>query len=372
VATIRERKRRDGTVAYAVIYTAEGRQTSDTLPDLKSAQRYRDMVNALGGIKAREAAGFGKPKRAEPVGMTLGEWLNRYIDSRTGVTKATLYDYRSYLRNDIAPTIGLIPLSQLSRDDIGSWVQGLVSKGTVEKPVAGKTIANKHGFLSAALNAAVIAEKIAGNPAAGTRLPATERPDMVFLSEEEFAAIREEIPAYWRPLAQFLVASGARFGEVSALKPSDVNRKTNIVRIRRAWKRTYETGGYELGPPKTKKSRRDLNIDAFVLDMLDYSGEWLFTNSGRGGRNRGGPVRVSSFRANVWRPAVKRAGIDPAPRVHDLRHTCASWLIAAGRPLPSIQEHLGHESIEVTVGVYGHLDRSSGEAVAAALAKALR
>lgn len=371
MASIRERPRKDKPSTWSVLYTLDGKQTSDTLPDLKSAERYLAMVEALGGAKAREAAGFGKPRRAEPVGMTLGEWIDHYISSRTGVTKATLYDYRSYLRNDIALTIGLIPLAQLSRDDIAGWVQGLVDKGTAEKPVAGKTIANKHGFLSAALNAAVIAERIPGNPAAGTRLPTTERPDMVFLTEEEFAAVRDEIPAYWRPMVEFLVVSGARFGEVSALKPSDVNRKNNTVRIVRAWKRTYEVGGYELGPPKTKKSRRTINVDKSVLDKLDYTGEWLFTNSGANPTRKTGPVRVSSFRANVWRPAVERAGLDPVPRVHDLRHTCASWLIAAGRPLPAIQQHLGHESIEVTVGVYGHLDRSSGEAVAAVLGAAL-
>lgn len=364
MATIRERKRRDGSVAYAVIYTAEGRQTSDTLPDLKSAQRYRDMVNALGGAKAREAAGFGKPKRAEPVGMTLGEWLDRYIDSRTGVTKATLYDYRSYLRNDIADTIGLIPLSQLSRDDIGAWVQQMVDKGTPAKPVAGKTIANKHGFLSAALNAAVADGKIGANPAAGTRLPVTERPDMVFLTKDDFAALRDEVPAYWRPLVAFLVSSGARFGEASALRPADVNRANHTVRIVRAWKRTYGIGGYELGPPKTKKSRRTINVPADVLDGLDYASQWLFTNSGQGARCRGGPVRVANFRANVWRPAIARAGISPAPRVHDLRHTCASWLIQSGIPLPVIQRHLGHESIQTTVDLYGHIDRSSAQAAA--------
>lgn len=374
MASIRERPRKDGTVTWAVLYTLNGKQTSDALPDLKSAERYRGMVEAMGGAKAREVAGFGAPRRAQHVGVTVEEWLDRYIEHLTGVAKSTLYDYESYATNHINPVIGQIPLTQLSRDDISSWVNGLrVKRGPRkgEKP-SGKTVANLHGFLAAALNAAVIAEKMVGNPAAGTRLPTTERPDMVFLTEEEFARVRDEVPAFWRPMVEFLVVSGARFGEVSALKPSDVNRKTNIVKIRRAWKRTYEKGGYELGPPKTKMSRRDLNIDPAVLSTLDYSGEWLFTNSGRGAKSRGGPVRVSNFRANVWRPAVERAGIDPPPRVHDLRHTCASWLIADGRPLPAIQQHLGHESIEVTVGVYGHLDRSSGEAVAAALGKALR
>jgi integrase len=107
------------------------------------------------------------------------------------------------------------------------------------------------------------------------------------------------------------------------------------------------------------------------LEQLDYSREWLFTNSGRGRRSPDDPVRGRNFLRTVWNPAVERAKLDPKPRVHDLRHTCASWLIQDGAPLPSIQAHLGHESIEVTVGIYGHLDRSSGEALADLIDKRL-
>lgn len=63
----------------------------------------------------------------------------------------------------------------------------------------------------------------------------------------------------------------------------------------------------------------------------------------------------------------RRTGLRKSPRVHDLRHTCASWLIQAGRPLPAIQAHLGHENITTTVNVYGHLDRSSGQGNADAI-----
>ncbi|WP_332108264.1 tyrosine-type recombinase/integrase [Mycobacterium branderi] len=62
----------------------------------------------------------------------------------------------------------------------------------------------------------------------------------------------------------------------------------------------------------------------------------------------------------MWWPAVERAQLaPPRPRIHDLRHTCASWMITAGVPLPVIQRHLGHESIKTTIDLYGHLDRSS-------------
>ena len=91
----------------------------------------------------------------------------------------------------------------------------------------------------------------------------------------------------WRPLVEFLVASGARWGEVTALRPIDVDRATGTVRITRAWKPI--AGGYELGPPKTRKSIRTMNVPATVLDKLDYSGDFLFTT--RAGR----PVAAMDF-----------------------------------------------------------------------------
>lgn len=372
MASIRKRPRKDGTT-YAVLFSLNGVQTSVPFGDEAEAEKFRQAVDDFGAARAIEIWRIPQvvKSRSKPAGQTLEEWLNKYIASRTGVTKSTVYDYNSYVRNDISPSIGRIPLTDLSRDDISGWVQSLVDKGTPEKPVAGKTIANKHGFLSAALNAAVYDDLIPTNPAAGTRLPTTERPDMVFLTKEEFAAVHAEVTEYWRPMVRFLVASGARFGEVSCLKPSDVNRDKGTVRIIRAWHRTYSTPAWEVGPPKTKKSRRTINVPKDVLNQLDYTREWLFTSSGRGRHGDDQPVRARNFLRTVWNPAVERAGLDPKPRVHDLRHTCASWLIQSGAPLPSIQAHLGHESIEVTVGVYGHLDRSSGEALADVIGRAL-
>src|SRR3954451_16008248 len=118
-----------------------------------------------------------------------------------------------------------------------------------DKGVSGKTIANKHGFLSSALNAAVRAGRILTNPAAGQRLPVSERAAMVCLTHDEFAKLLGAVTEPWRPLVEFLVASGCRWGEATALRPSDVDREAGTVRITRAWKRTYDRGGYELGPP---------------------------------------------------------------------------------------------------------------------------
>ncbi len=353
MASLRTRNRKDGTIYFAVLYRLAGKQTSTSFHDLVSATKFQKLVEQVGPAKALEMMDIA------PVSdMTVGQWLEHYIDHLTGLEKLTISYYRAYARNDIAPVLGAIPLAALSKDEVAHWLQVMSEKGA-----SGKTVANKHGFLSSALNAAVKAGRIRSNPAAGQRLPATQRADMVCLSHEEFVKLLDNTTEYWRPLLEFLVASGARWGEATALRPCDVDRAHGTVRIIRAWKPIQ--GGYELGAPKTKRSVRTIDIPSSVLDKLDYSGEFLFTNQA------GRPVRSNGFHNRVWRPAVARAGLNPRPRVHDLRHTCASWLVAAGTPLPVVQAHLGHESIQTTIAAYTHLDRRSMSAAATVMAQAL-
>lgn len=362
MASIRKRPRSDGTSAYAVLYSIGGRQTSTTFPTQAAAEKFRSLVDNLGAERAMEVAGIPGTHRAQTDGMgeTVEGWLTHYINHLTGVTKFTIYNYRLYLRCDIAPVLGHVKLAELSHDEIAVWVQNLQERG-----LSGKTIENRHGLLSAGLNAAVRAKRIPVNPAAGARLPRTERGEMVFLTREQFARLLRATDERWRPMVEFMVTSGARFGEVSALRPADVDRQSNTVRIQRAWKRVVP-GGYELGTTKTTRSRRTINIPASVLNKLDYSGRWLFTTP-----SSGGPVRIDNFRQHVWHPALTRAQLDPRPRIHDLRHTCASWLIQQGVPLPVVQAHLGHENIKITVGTYGHLDRASHVAASEAMQRML-
>jgi integrase len=364
VASIRSKDRKDGTIAYRVFFRHNDRQTCYTFDSRPVAETFKTAVEQLGSARAIALHRLEREPRGEGVSLSVADWVKHHIEHLTGVDPRTVQDYQGYLRNDVAPTLGLLPLDDLSRDDVKRWVQAMeLAKASA------KTIANKHGFLSGALAGAVIAGHIASNPAASTRLPRGERPEMVFLTKEDFGRLCEEIPEHWLALVEFLAVSGARWSEVTALRPGDVDRRQHIVRINRAWKRGG--GGYRIGPPKTRRSVRTINVGASVLDKLDYTGDWLFTNPGRGNRAVGGPVRAPNFRTNVWHPAVDRAKLKPRPRIHDLRHTCASWLIQGGQPLPAIQQHLGHESIQTTVDVYGHLDRTTGAQVAAVMGELL-
>ena len=211
MASLRSGTRRDGSTYVQVLYRLNGKQSSTSFEDLASATKFQKLVEKFGPAKALETLGTDPEFSA----ITVGEWIEHHIDHLTGLRKSSLYDYRSYLKNDIDEALGDLPLISLSRDDIARWMQGLSEKGS-----SGKTIANKHGFLSSALNAAVRAGRIPSNPAAGQRLPSSERQEMVCLSQEDFARLLDNVTEFWRPLVEFLVASGCRWGEATALKPA--------------------------------------------------------------------------------------------------------------------------------------------------------
>lgn len=386
MASIRKRPRKDGSTTFAVLYTLDGAQSSLPFDDKKAADAFKALVDNVGPGRALEIHGIDPaPRRRRAsrptTGMTVAEWITHHIDHLTGVEQYTIDKYRGYLRRDIANPLGAIPLAALTEEDIANWVKRLeTTGGRSGDGNAPKTIKNKHGFLSGAL-AAAVPKHIPANPAAGRRLPrgdgGEDGDEMRMLSHAEFALLLSKVTEPWRPLIEFLVASGCRWGEAAALKPTDVDRDAGTVRIRRAWKKSSK--GHHIGPTKTDRSKRTIDVDASVLDKLDYSHGWLFTNSGRGkGQFAAGvvtadddPVRYSNFRRNVWDPAVNRSGLDPKPTPHDLRHTCASWMLNGGVPIPVVSRHLGHESIQVTVDVYGEVDRSSAKAAAAVIRAAL-
>jgi integrase len=364
VASLRIRTRSDGSAYTAVLYVLNGKQTSSSFNDHAEAVRFQELANKTSPAKAMEVWAATTPSAD---GFTVASWCTHHVDHLTGVNEATRTRYRRYIANDIAPSkIGPLPLAALTNADAGQWLNSLTGSA--------KTAANKHGFLAGALNAAVRARRIAANPCDGNRLRRDESAEMVFLTHEEFRLLHSCVGEHWQPLVEFLVASGARFGEATALTPADIDVAEGTVRIQRAWR--YVPGeGYQLGPPKTRKSVRTIDVAASSLGNLDLAGEWVFTNSGRGWRGGpGDPVRAQNFHSNAWGPALAKAkekGLTKKPRVHDLRHTNASWLIQAGVPLTVIQRHLGHESIQTTSDRYGHLDRESSRVVADVISEAL-
>ena len=121
--------------------------------------------------------------------------------------------------------------------------------------------------------------------------------------------------------------------------------------------------------PKDNEPRQ-LRISAELAEALSRRvatlglsrDDLLFPSNGRAG---GRLLSRNTFRTRVWLPALERAGIDFQVRVHDLRHTHASWLLAGGADLKSVMDRLGHAQIQTTQKYLHTLPEADDKALAA-------
>ncbi|MFI7315205.1 tyrosine-type recombinase/integrase [Streptomyces hygroscopicus] len=403
MASIVERPKADGTITYQVKWREGGGRTdpgqSEKFGDPGSAEQFKKLVDAHGqhwppGWVRGE--GFVEQPKA-PGDMPLMQYVERYIDRVTGIEARTRGDYRRQSRihfpliKHTEPTGLVVPatICNVTNEDIRDWIL-VEEKGEPDandpskwarRPAHPKSIANRHALLYCIFQAAVDAtpQLRTKNPCKGTRLPRLDvgiEEEMCFLERDEYARIAAEFDdPDARDLADWLVGTGSRFGEASALQVRDfrVNCNEPTVNIQRAWKRAEDHTFY-LGPPKTKKARRVLGLSPSQVEMVrrrmvgKQPEDFIFTTT------LGSHWRRANFHERKWKPALDAAiakGLPKRPRIHDLRHTHVAWLIAGRIPLPAIQVRLGHESISTTVDRYGHLVRSLDGEITAAVEAAM-
>jgi integrase len=338
VPSIDPRPTADGRVHYRVRWRVGGKPHSLTFPDERSAKLAAKRIDALGYAPDDLTVGTVKSPH------TVAEAIDRHMAQLVGIQPDTRAEYERYARTHLAPLADML-VGDVDRDVLARWVGGL--------DLAPKTIKNLHGFLSAVMATAVRDGLIDRNPCAGMRLPRTDGHEQRFLSGAEYLAIRAHLAEPYGTLADFLAGTGCRFGEATALTIRDVDSSARTARIAKAWKRTPQ--GWVVGPPKTHKSRRTVWLPPELVAALEPlragPGDALLFVSRSGGR-----VSQQTFGANWHRAAKAAMTAPPMPRVHDLRHSHAAWLIAQGVPLPTIQDRLGHESITTAIDRYGPLE----------------
>ena len=373
-----------GHVSFTVRFrTDEGTETSltfravDKAPAsiknaLDEADQFSKMIDALG---VNEALAWMRRNEGDPeereLGPTLDEWAERYIDSRTGVTDGTRHNYRSTYRLTYGQHLGQMRLGQISRDDIARALNQLTTSGRRDgKGYSDKSIANAHLLLASMLKEAVAERIIPISPAARIRLPrgtSHRTAEMIFLTPAEFSRLVEATTEHYRPLVLTLGGTGMRWGEAEALEVRDVNLKAATVRINKAAKWDTSRSQRVVGPTKTKMSDRTVTLPAVLVDTLAPLVEGKPRSARLFTAPKGGPLRHKTFWSDVWLPACEAAGLaDPRPRIHDLRHSHASWLIEAGMSLVVIQRRLGHSTITTTADTYGHLSPDIQRAAAEA------
>lgn len=356
MASIRERVGPRGTT-YAVLYRHERKQRSDTFADRPSAERHAERIERLGpdaAIRLRDAE-----MRSDPEQMpTVAQQLARHIDGLSGVQSDTIKSYRTIAKQISATTLGHLPIDTVSRDDVARWVREQQEAGA-----AAKTVRNRQGVLSSALARAVDDGIIPRNPALKVRIGRTERREMTVLTPAEVQVLLGRIGDHYKPLIMTLYGTGLRLGEATALQVRDIHLEHTpaTLTVARAWKRDGV-----LGAPKTKAGRRTISIPGPVVDVIaplldgKKPDELVFTNTA------GRRILQASLH-DLWQAwiadVVIRKGeavkvtprLGKVPRIHDLRHSHASVMIANGINLYDLRHRLGHESITTTADTYGHM-----------------
>jgi integrase len=227
------------------------------------------------------------------------------------------------------------------------------------KTLSSQTVKHCLKLLRGALAAAVDEELISTNPALGIKLPTENRTDdgWTVLSPDELAKVLNATPLPERYIVEVAAWAGLRLGELCALELSDVHldAETPHIVVR------YGAPGHK--PCKSGKPR----TIPLVQPAIDALGKWLAASESwvQWKRHLVFPSQRGYHRTKPpkgWRQWLRAAGVYRRVRWHDLRHTCASFLLsgAVGRrwTMAEIKELLGHSSITTTER-YAHFAKSA-------------
>lgn len=400
MAWIEQRKRGDGGVSARVIWrlggTRDGVRQVETFSagsdaqNLARADGFKKMVDAAGQRWPEgwvKGEGFVRPPgendllKAPPRFVDIGEeYVRQIVDLSPGQRKKYLGHLRVLEETRVnGACVFTRPVTSITEADLKAWL--------IEWDRSLKTKANYHGLMHGIFAYALKQGYLTTNPAIGTAPKQSRvkqsRPELRFLTEKELARAVTLAGKYGDLLA-VTVATGLRFGEVSALWVTDVDLAHRTIRVNKAWKGVGEDGATDvpgwlakqlkpkhtmrehyLGNPKTPKSRRTITISPATARLLatriegKAADDFVFTT--RTGR----PLHNADFYTHVWSTLQKKLSAEGIGRFrfHDLRHTHVAWLIAGGAPLPHIQARLGHESITTTIDTYGHLLPAGDEVI---------
>lgn len=349
--------------------------------------------------------------------LTFKEWVDTWIADRArmrDVQPDVITSYRRILTSRAVPYLGHLRLNAITDDKLRDWIAwmsgsyitiGSKNRRTGDRLLSSTTIRRTHAILHACLGAAVAKKLILANPAARpagaakhtTGLPRKESYDAAFLTVDELHLLLDHCDPQIRDLVEVAAHSGLRLGELIALQVRDVvfDREGDAtIMVRRSRKNDGS-----IGAPKSEKSRRDVPLAPPQSAVLRARvtgrkpGALVFPSP------LGGMWDENNLRGRYWYPSVAaamrcpehpppappkpargptralrvdevstcscRTRLHRRPRLHDLRHSHASYCIGDGMHAKKIQARLGHATYQITMDVYGHLmDRGSKEELA--------
>lgn len=336
---------RNGSKRYRARWLApDGKARSRSFVLKKDAERFVQ--------EQQRRASLGPLYQAPP--ETLGEfvagWLERYALRVRASTLARVREVLPHLE-----LFGPLTLDAIRPADVEDHVAALARRAPRQAELTLRVL--KQVLANAKERGHAIDEAVFR-----LKAPRHEPREMRFLTwreVEEIAAATLEPHGY---LVQLAALTGLRQGELFALS----DRSVDLVAMTLSVERGVYAG--ELVSLKTKAARRKVDLSVRAARLLRR--QLVARRPNKLGlvfpSPRGQVLNDDNFRHRIFAPAVRRSGVGPV-RFHDLRHTYAALMVAAGAHPKYLQVQMGHSSIRVTLDLYGHLFPDANRSVLAEL-----
>lgn len=352
---IRKRKTKDGKASWQIILelgkdpvTGKRLRKHETVDGTK--KEAEALLNQLkfqsqnGGVIVRQSS--------QKLCDWMDDWLRLY---NAHLSPTTITGYRYQIDNRIKPQLGRTPLKALNSNQIQAWVNALSRQG-----LSGKTVKNTFLNLSAALDKAEELQMIERNPCKHIVLPSVKKYSAqvyTMADVQNILKLARGTDMYFLLTIEFYL--GLRKGEVSELKWSDIDLEGGIVHITRS--RVETDDGIIVKSTKSEAGIRDIPLSDRVLTVFKKQYAEYLNKIGKNGfvdsgyvicKNNGEPFVPGSI-PQRWDRFCNQHKLRKI-RFHDLRHTCATLMIANGTDPKTVQAWLGHSDIQVTLNTYAH------------------
>lgn len=306
---------------------------------------------------------------------TVADLMHRWL-ALVGpdLSPTTVRDYRSVIERHVIPAFGTRPIERVRASDLDGWYRTLELGAVRVKRI--------HNVMSSAFDQAVRWQWVAANPCRSARPPRAADTEIHPPSPETIRQLVEAAGRRHPDLAVYIQMSamtGARRGELVALRWSDVDLNGGSIHIRRA---VVDAGGRLVEKDTKTHAARTVALDPFTVSLLRTHRSRQAERALSVGVTLGDPRVFTSDPAGEkgWRPdfvtkqfglVQKDAGLSGI-RLHDLRHFTATQMIAAGIDIRTVAARLGHKRVATLLDRYSHPVAEADRAAATELARILR